>query len=241
VSEPAPSAPAALPPLPAPAELALLLQEAQRGTADLGQLQVSELTRALRERLAGDEPVDDDELAGWLVGLARLLRLKAGRELAGDEPPPPPPEPAADEDAGVAEARLAEARLFRAAADVLISDPAAGPQAFLRVLGVAVEPQVELRVPAEALARALRTVLERLPASLTVASVPLAHSVAAKVAELRARLAAASPLAFAACFAAARDRMEAIAYFLALLELVASGGARCAQERPGGAIVVERG
>ncbi len=227
-----------------PGELQALIQAAQRGEVDLATVEIAPLAARVRERLGGGDPtaVDagpagDDRLAAWVQGLARLLRLKADRTLVGSAPDPPePPEPPVDE-----EVRLAEARLFRAAADALISDPAAGPQAFLRVLGLAVEPQVELRVSAEALAAALRQVLERLPPALAVRTVPVAHSVAAKVAELRERLAAASPIAFADCFAAARDRMEAIAYFLALLELVASGGARCTQAEPAGPIEVARG
>ncbi len=231
MSEPAPP--------PVPAELAALLEGAQRGGGDLASVPIAELARSVRQRVDGEGSVGDDDLAELVLGLVRLLRLKAARVLAGE--PPASPSPSAPEPPDDPEARLAEARLFRAAADVLISDPAAGPQAFLRVLGVVVEPRVELRVPPEALARALRAVLERLPVALTMSAVPLTHSVAAKVRELRSRLAAGAPLAFAECFEAARDRLEAIAYFLALLELVASGGARCLQDRPGGPIVVERG
>jgi len=221
---------------PTEADLGALLLAVQRGEVDPAAVTVSGLAEAVRRRSAAPGGVDDDELADLLLGLVRLLRLKAQRVFQG-EPAPIPAEPESPDP----EAQRAEARLFRAAADVLISDPAAGPQAFLRVLGVAVEPTVDLRVPPEALAAALRTVLERLPPALSLATVPVAHSVAAKVAELRARLADGSPLAFDACFAAARDRLEAIAYFLALLELCASGAARCVQLSPAGSIVVERG
>ncbi len=228
-SAPGPGAPEAT-------DLAGLWAAAQRGEVDWAAVDLAGITDAYRRRWQAAGPEGDArELAEFLVQASRLLQRKAEQALGAMPPPPPAEEPPA-EDPG---ARLAEYRLFKAAAEALIADPQAGPQAFLRVLGVAVEPREQLRVPPERLALAFRAVLERLP-ELSAVEVMTTYSVPEKVAELRARLQERSPLPFDELFAGARDRLEAIAYFLALLELLARGGAQCRQERLHAPITIER-
>ncbi|HUY61087.1 MAG TPA: segregation/condensation protein A [Candidatus Dormibacteraeota bacterium] len=217
-------------------ELTPLLAAAQRGELDWATVDLARITGEYRRRWQAAGPGGDTrELAEFLVQATRLLHRKAEQALGAMPPPLPPEEPPA-EDPG---ARLAEYRLFKAAAEALIADPLAGPQAFLRVLGVTVEPREQLRVPPERLALAFRAVLERLP-ELSTVEVTTTYSVPEKVAELQARLQERSPLLFDELFTGARDRLEAIAYFLALLELLARGGAQCRQEGLHAPITVER-
>ncbi len=217
-----------------------LLAGAQRGELDLGSVELARLSRELRRSVEeAAEGVDLLAAADALQALARLLEIKMGRHLEGasdaalDAGPPEPTE----EDPG---ARLEEYRLYRAAADVLISDPQAGPRAFLRVLGLPVEPQRSLTVSPEALAEALGALLARLPEPAELAVTMPRYSMEEKMQELRGLLAERSRLHFEALFAASRDRLEAVVLFLALLELLRLGELDCVQAGVGEPILVRR-
>ncbi|HEY6538526.1 MAG TPA: hypothetical protein VI138_05725 [Candidatus Dormibacteraeota bacterium] len=219
--------------------LTALLAEAQRGELDLGTLELASLSQRLRDEV--DRPAADLDLlwaAESLQVLARLLELKMGRHLddtsdaalIGEEP-------AIEEDPGE---RLAEYRLFKAAAGVLLADASAGPKAFLRVLGLPVEPQASLRLSPEVLAVALGELLARLPEPVEMELTLPRYSVPEKMEELRRLLAGQPRLRFDEVFAAARDRFEAVAFFLALLELIWLGEAACSQAGRESPILVER-
>ena len=138
--------------------------------------------------------------------------------------------------------RLAEYRLFKAAAGVLLADSSAGPKAFLRVLGLPVEPQATLHLNPEILALALGELLARLPepTELELALPHPRYSVLEKMDELRGLLGERPKLRFDQVFAAARDRLEAVALFMALLELIWTGEAVCSQTSTSSPILVER-
>lgn len=219
--------------------LTSLLAEAQRGDLDLGTLELSSLSRSLRSEVGdGTSEVDLLWAAESLQILARLLDLKMGRHLEeatdaallGDE------EPVEEEDPG---ARLAEYRLFKAAAGVLLADASAGPKAFLRVLGLPVEPQASLHLSPEVLAVALGELLARLPDPTEMELSLPRYSVTEKMEELRQLLVGQTSLRFDQVFAAAQDRLEAVAFFLALLELIWAGEVACTQAAPDSPILVE--
>jgi chromatin segregation and condensation protein Rec8/ScpA/Scc1 (kleisin family) len=170
--------------------------------------------------------------------LARLLEIKMGRHLedATDAALTSESEAVEVADPG---ARLAEYRLFKAAAGVLLADSSAGPKAFLRVLGLPVEPRASLQLSPESLAVALGALLARLPDPVEMEFSFPRYSVTEKMDELRRLLAGQPPVRFAEVFAAAGDRMEAVALFMALLELIFTGEVVCTQASPTSPILVE--
>lgn len=220
--------------------LTSMLAEAQRGDLDLGTVELASLSRGLKAEV-GEADADLDLLwaAESLHLLARLLEIKLGRHLedATDAALIREPELVEEEDPGE---RLAEYRLFKAAAGVLLADSSAGPKAFLRVLGLPVEPQASLHLNPETLAVALGELLARLPDPTELEFSLPRYSVTDKMNELRQLLSQQQSLRFDQVFTAARDRLEAVACFLALLELIFSGEATCSQFGPNSPILVER-
>lgn len=216
-----------------------LLGRAQRRELEPEELDLSELSRQLRVAVeGGGEQLDLLWAAESLHALTRLMEFKMGRASVedGDELPSaeelaePEPDPAA---------RLEEYRLFRAAAEVLLADASAGPKAFLRVLGVPVRPRARISLDPEVLASALGEVLSRLPEATVVELGSMRYSMAEKAAELVALLAQRPVVEFEDLFAAARDRLEAVVLFLALLDLLSRGRIGCHQEGNHGPIRVE--
>jgi chromatin segregation and condensation protein Rec8/ScpA/Scc1 (kleisin family) len=221
-------------------ELMEMVGQAQRRETDLGTVQLSELSRRLREQVesAGDG-TDLLWAAESLQQLTKLLELKMGRRLddASDESLGATPALATGPDRA---ARLEEYRIFKAAAGVLLADSSAGPKAFLRVLGLPVQPQAALHLSPETLASAFGELLSRLPEVDELRFSLPRYSVEEKVAELRVLLKGGVRMLFDEVFGSARDRMEAVALFLALLELIWSGEASCTQDGLDGPILVER-
>ncbi|MHB1524704.1 MAG: hypothetical protein ACYCZN_00220 [Candidatus Dormibacteria bacterium] len=216
-----------------------LVAQARLPDTDLSSLHLSELSQAFRQQVeaAGGE-VDLYWAAESLQQLTKLLELKMGRRLdeasddslSGGLALEPEPDPAA---------RLEEYRIFKAAAGVLLADSSAGPKAFLRVLGLPVEPRAALHLSPETLALAFGELLARLPEPDELHFTLPRFSVEEKLVELRQRLATQGTMRFDEVFRSARDRLEAIALFLALLELLWNGEASCRQDGPDAPIVVE--
>jgi segregation and condensation protein A len=216
-----------------------LVVRAQRGEVDLDGIAVAEITGQYRRRMdAAGEKVDLREVADFLSLAARLVALKAARlnpsqagEGGADD------EEVAD-DAG---RRLSEYRLFKAAAEALLAEAAEeGTRSFLGLVAPEVIPVERLRIPPERLAAAFREVLLRLSESEPLPVGAVIFSVAAKMTELRDRL-RSGRLAFDEVFAAVTTRLEAVACFLALLELLRLGEAIVDQEEPFGPITVRAG
>ncbi|MHB8718114.1 MAG: segregation and condensation protein A [Candidatus Dormibacteria bacterium] len=213
-----------------------LVAQAQRGEVDLDGIEVSRITGDFRSRLGrGGAGVDLRELADFLTLAARLVSLKAARL-----------NPAAGAEAGAEEgteiddpgARLAEYRLFVAAAEALLAEAAEeGARSFLSLVAPEVLPVERLRIPPERLAAAFRAVLQRIEETETLPAGAVTFSVEDKIIELRGRLSTGS-VAFESIFDSVSSRLEAVACFLALLELVRRGEAAVEQDQPFGAITV---
>jgi segregation and condensation protein A len=215
-----------------------LLLRAHRGEIDLATVPVAEITDSFRRRLA-DGPIEARDVADFIDQASRLVALKAQRLLpegdleaqleTGDES-------GAVDDPG---ARLAEYRLFRAAADALLAEAAEqGLRSFLGLVAAEVVPSERLSIAPERLAEAFRRVLARLPEQEPLGVDTVTFSVDEKVAELRELLSARRRVPFEDLFLRARSRLEAVACFLALLELVKSGEARVDQEQAFAGITV---
>ncbi|MGA9774444.1 MAG: hypothetical protein WBU92_00810, partial [Candidatus Dormiibacterota bacterium] len=211
----------------------------QRRELDASDLVLSELSSRLRARVEREgAEVDLLWAAESLRELTRLMELKLGRFGAdADEELPgtarlaePEPDPAL---------RLEEYRLFKAAAEVLLADAGAGPKAFLRVLGVPVEPRPTIRLNPELLATAFGSVLARLPQEVTLEPASPRYSIERRAAELLELIRQRTSIVFDEVFRAAADRLEAVVLFMALLDLLSKGLAVCEQEAAGAEIRVE--
>lgn len=217
-----------------------LVALAQRGEVDLAQVQVSEITTEYRRQLdAADPKPEAREVADFLTMAARLLTLKAQRLLP--EGSLEVDEPVEEEAEGEADpgARLAEYRLFREAAEALLSEVAEqGARSFLSLVAPDVIPVERLAIPAERLAAAFRAVLERIPDVEPFSVDTVLFSVEEKLAGLRDLLRSRRSLRFDELFHGVHSRLEAVATFLALLELLRSGSARVEQPEPFGDIAV---
>jgi segregation and condensation protein A len=201
---------------------------------------VSEITSDYRRRLdAADPKPEAREVADFLTMASRLLTLKAQRLLPDGPLELDEPVEEEDEDEVDPGARLAEYRLFREAAEALLSEVAEqGARSFLSLVAPEVIPVERLAIPAERLAAAFRAVLERIP-DLEPFQVDTAlFSVEEKIAGLRDMLRTRRTLRFDELFHGVRSRLEAVATFLALLELLKSGSARVDQPQPFSDILV---
>jgi segregation and condensation protein A len=209
-----------------------LVARAQRGEIDLATIPVAEITAAFRDQLSTVTPPDPRTVAEFLNLASRLLALKASRllpegslEAATEDSPD---EAAELDDPG---ARLAEYRLFRAAAEALLADAAEqGMRSFLGLVAAEVVPSERLSIPPERLAAALRRVLERLAETEPLPLDLVTFSVPDKVSALRRLLTVRRTLSFEEIFDDVTSRLEAVAVFLALLELVKVGAVRVDQQ-----------
>jgi len=212
-----------------------LVARANRGDVDLTELSVSTVVAEARVALESPERRGDlRAVADALALLARLVALKAAAALPDQVDAAVEPEEDPSTDAG---RRLAEYRLFKAAAEALLADAATeGARSFLGLVSSEVIPVERLRIPPERLAAAFRAVLERLSDAEPL-PVAVTYSVEGKVALLRERL-ARGPLQFEELFAGVASRLEAVACFLALLEMLKRGEATVEQADAYGPITV---
>jgi segregation and condensation protein A len=213
-----------------------LVVRAQRGEVDLDAIAVAEITASFRARMdAAGEQVDLREMADFLSLAARLVALKAARLNPADGAVTDDQEDDEVDDPG---RRLTEYRLFKAAAEALLAEAAEeGARSFLGLVAPEVIPVERLRIPPERLAAAFREVLLRLSEAEPLPIGAVTFSVDDKMVELRARL-TGGELAFEELFSAVTTRLEAVACFLALLELLRLGDAVVEQADPFGPISV---
>jgi segregation and condensation protein A len=217
-----------------------LVGMAQRGEIDLADVQVSEITSSYRRWLQSTEPKPEArEVADFLTLAGRLVTLKAQRLLPEGPLEADQPEEDEAEAADDPGARLAEYRLFKEAADALLSEVAEqGARSFLSMVAPDVIPVERLAIPAERLAAAFRAVLERIPEVDPLHLQAALFSVEEKLAGLRDLLRTRRSLRFDELFRDVRSRLEAVATFLALLEMLKAGSARVSQSEAFGDITV---
>jgi segregation and condensation protein A len=216
-----------------------LVVRAQRGEVDLDAISVAAITGEFRARVeATGDPVDLREMADFLTLAARLVALKAARLNPAETGAAADGDDEAVDDAG---RRLVEYRLFKAAAEALLAEAAEeGARSFLGLVSPEVIPVERLRIPPERLAAAFREVLARLSDAEPLPLGSVTFSVEEKMDEIRDRL-RGGRLAFEELFASVGTRLEAVACFLALLELLRLGQAVVEQEQPFGPISVRAG
>ena len=222
--------------------LGALVVKAQRGDIDLAAIPVSEITDRYRKNLASADPRPDPrQVADFLTLASRLLTLKANQllpdsPLTGGDPEEEEPDLATEPGR-----RLAEYRLFKAAAEALLADAAEeGARSFLGLVAPDIVPVERLRIPPERLAAAFRAVLERIAEPDTIPVGTVTFSVADKAEALRDMLRVTARMQFEAIFEGVTSRLEAVAMFLGLLELLRNGEAKVEQSEAFGGISVSR-
>ena len=215
-----------------------LVRLAQHGEVDLSTVSVAAITQGFRRLLDADpEHAQLQDVADFLSLAARLVALKAAAALP-DSAAAEPAEDDAPPDGGDAGRRLEEYRLYKAAADALLAGPVEdGARSFLGLVSPEVIPVERMRIPPERLAAAFRAVLERLGDEEPLPVGVRTFSVEEKMAELRERLEHGA-VHFEELFTGVATRLEAVACFLALLELLKRNEATVEQDSPYGPIRV---
>ncbi|MCS6825002.1 MAG: segregation/condensation protein A [Caldilinea sp.] len=219
--------PVHLPVFEGPLDLLLHMIEAQE--LDISVVSLMAVTDQYLKTLNELEEIEPGALADFLVVATRLLYIKSYHLL----PKPRPPIEDDEEASGDALIRqLMEYRQFKAAAAALRAREEAGLRVYVRI---APQPEVERRldlsnVDLQALQRALRRVLQRIPVDPPLPSVrshPI--TVAEQLENVRAYLRSAfasngeskmRAVPFEALLGRSGTRLEVIVTFLAVLELV---------------------
>lgn len=216
-----------------------LVRRAQQGDVDLSVISVASITDGFRRLLEADPASAQlQDVADFLTLAARLVALKAAAVMPDALEAGEAEEEGTVSDDDESARRLAEYWRFKAAADALLSGAAEeGARSFLGLVSPEVIPVERMRIPPERLAAAFRAVLERLAEEEPLPVGVTTFSVEEKVAELRERL-QAGVLRFEEIFAGVATRLEAVACFLALLELLKRGEATVEQAEAFGPITV---
>ncbi len=218
----------------------LLLHLIEREELPITAISLSRVTQQYLDYMAELEQLRPDDIAEFLVMAARLLYIKSTALL----PRPEPEDEEEEEDPGEALARqLREYKRFKQKAAFLKELEARGLRTYVRL---APPPTMEKRLDPEglsvdALLEALYEVLEELnPPEPPVHSIaPLEVTIEEKLVELSQRLSSGRPLRFKQVLRQARNRMEIIVTFLAVLELIKQRQVRVQQPRPFDDILIE--
>lgn len=224
--------------------LDLLLFLIRQHHIDLTNLPVAEITEQYLQYL-GLMQILDLEIAGdFLVMASTLLQIKSTMLLPPDEAAveePEEPDPRAE-----LIRRLLEYQQFKQAADRLQDLERQRLAVFTRVPpeGQALEEEIVEEPFFEAslfdLLTALSQVLQKVPREIFHEIIRDEFTVEQKMAALRARLTQAARVPFSQLFEAAKNKLEVITTFLALLELIRQGVLVARQGELFGEIVVLR-
>ena len=115
-----------------------------------------------------------------------------------------------------------------------------GARSFLGLVAPDIVPVERLRIPPERLAAAFRAVLERIAEPDAIMVGTITYSVADKAESLREILRESGRVQFESIFEGVSSRLEAVAIFLGLLELLRNGEAKVEQLEAFGGISVSR-
>ena len=203
--------------------LDLLLFLIKQNHIDITNLPVAEIVEQYLEYLGLMQILDLDIAGDFLVMAATLLQIKSRMLLPPDETPPEEEEP--DPRAELVR-KLLEYQQFKAAADRLQDLERQRLAVFTRVPpeGQRLEAEVVEEPFFEAslfdLLTALSKVLQKVPKEIFHEIVKDEFTVEQKTASLRERLAQTAQMTFSQLFESAKNKLEVITIFLALLELI---------------------
>jgi len=211
--------------------ISLLVAQVAEGRIDPRRLSLAEVAARWWE-MAQEAKAGPEEMADFMVAMARLLELKAQTLLPGRQEPPPQE----DEE----ERALERWPFLRQAAAILRAWEAEGRRAYPRPAKL-LPPSSGLKgVTLDQLARLVQEVLQDRPSD----GPPLvpqqeAMRLEETISRLRQALSSRSgPMPFRELLEACSTRREVIVLFLALLELIKRGEAWAEQEAPFAEIVI---
>ena len=219
--------------------LDLLLYLIQVNEVDIYDIPIAKITQEYLGCLAGMKELDLEVAGEFLVLAATLIHIKS-KMLIPVEEAVAEGMPAEDPRQELVE-RLLEYKRFKEAAmtfeeletkqSLLYARPAEP------VTSVADGP-LEISLPT--LLRAFMAVMQRAPATVAGEITPEAINVGERMVALLDRLALQNPVSFMAIFEGMTTRLQLIATFLGLLELLRRGLVRARQAEPGSEITIYR-
>lgn len=203
--------------------LDLLLFLIKQNHIDITNLPIADIVEQYLQYLGLMQILDLDIAGDFLVMAATLLQIKSKLLLPPDETPPDEEEP--DPRAELVR-KLLEYQQFKAAAERLQELERQRLAVFTRVPpeGQRLEEEVVEEPFFEAslfdLLTALSKVLQKVPKEIFHEIIKDEFTVEQKVASLRERLTQTTRVTFSQLFESAKNKLEAITIFLALLELI---------------------
>ncbi len=206
--------------------LDLLLHLVRKNKLNIFDLPISLITEQYLSYLEMMQALDLDVAAEYLFMAATLLYIKSQMLLPKEE------EPLSEEKTDPREeivSSLLELAKFQKAAELLENRPLLGRDVFVPP-GEAPPPYAEVSVSLFELIASLKEVISRKPTPLEVSRAK--NLVQEKFAEILALLDKKKRLIFRELLAKSSSREEAIAYFLALLELAFREKVRLIQPNP---------
>lgn len=219
--------------------LDLLLYLIEREELDITKVSLAKVTGAYLEYIHVLEQLQVDQVADFLVVAARLLLIKSEALL----PRPPSTQPESEEDVGDELVKqLLLYKQYKESARKLGDREAAGLHTYIRV---APPPKIEAKldlsnVTVDLLIKAVRNVLEIEPPGPPVGAVvkPFTLTIRDQMNLIERILRYRPNISFKRMLRRARDRVEIIVTFLAVLELVRRCKVEVMQEQLFGDIVI---
>lgn len=219
--------------------LDLLLQLIEREKLDISAIAIAAVTDQFLSYVQQLEELQPDLLADFLVMAARLVWIKSHTLL----PQTAPPAEEEEEDPAEALARqLREYKRYKEAAQALRELEASGRRTYSRSAG---PPEREARLAegsitlAELVAAARRALTSLPPPSVPPGIVtPFTLTIRDQIELIRRKTADGRPVTFDALLQSARQRIEVIVTFLAVLELIKRREISAVQEVPFGEILI---
>jgi segregation and condensation protein A len=219
--------------------LDLLLYLIQVNEIDIYDIPVARITQEYLGCLAGMKELDLEVAGEFLVLAATLIHIKS-KMLIPVEEAAVEGLPAEDPRQELVE-RLLEYKRFKEAAMTFEELEAGQSLLYVRpadpVVPIADGP---LEISLSALLRAFMTVMQRAPETVAGEITPEMINVGERMVALLDRLALQSPVSFMALFEGMTTRLQLIATFLGLLELLRRGLVRARQTEPGSEITIYR-
>ncbi|MDE2058223.1 MAG: segregation/condensation protein A [candidate division NC10 bacterium] len=219
--------------------LDLLLYLIQVNEIDIYDIPIAKITQEYLGCLAGMEKLDLEVAGEFLVLAATLIHIKSKMLIPVEEETTDGP--LADDPRQELVERLLEYKRFKEAAMTFEELEAGQSLLYVRpadpVVPIADGP---LEISLSALLRAFMTVMQRVPEAVAGEITPETINVGERMVALLDRLALQSPVSFMALFEGVTTRIQLIATFLGLLELLRRGLVRARQAEPGSEITIYR-
>jgi len=219
--------------------LDLLLYLIQVNEIDIWDIPIAKITQEYLEVLAGMKKLDLEVAGEFLVLAATLIHIKSKMLIPVEDTASEGP-PAEDPRLELVE-RLLEYKRFKEAATRFEELEAGQSLLYARpddpTVAIADGP---LEISLSALLRAFMAVMQRAPEAKTVEITPETINVGERMVALLDRLSLQSPVLFMALFEGMATRIQLIATFLGLLELLRRGLVRARQAEPGSEITIYR-